>query len=1176
MSSPHNILLRRARILPCFISAVLLFINVHAAYAQQLVSLPSHSLELDISAAFKDSIVALPHQFILSGSDTLRTIDGYTLSRDKDYMLDHRRGWIELLPGWIDIAEPADTTVTLLITYQYFPFTFRDNYYLRKLIVLSDTTDGDTIRVARARGSPLSIDDLFGPSLQKSGSIVRGFTVGSNRDLSLNSGLRLQFAGRIASDIDVAAVLTDESTPIQPEGTTQTLQEFDKVFVEMRGGDFAATLGDFNLEFTETEFARLSRKLQGAQGTADYRFGFSRGSVTLSGAVPRGKFVTHEFTGLDGVQGPYRLRGRNNETHIIVIAGTERVYLDGIRQMRGETNDYVIDYTSGELTFTVRRLITSASRIVVDFEYTDRQFERSLIAAQTSSAFLENMARLRLSYFREADNPDAPVDFILSDSARAVIAAAGSDRLRATLDGVTRVDSNGLYIRVDTLVGAQQVTFYRYAPGNPAALYNVQFSNVGPGRGEYVRRQIGVFEWRGTGGGDYLPIILLPIPQSVDLFDAELRLSPLSDLIVAGEFASSRFDANRFSSLDDAMASGHAVKVSALYTPRDVTIGGTNIGGFDLSFKERYVNSRFVSLDRTNDIEFGRKWGFVSAQGNEEIQEGALKYLPTSSISVGGGYGRITRGTELRSVRNDGTLLIGGEGMPDVQYYMESVRSTEYNADNKSSWLRQRGTARYSIWKAIPRLRYENEDRTIKSLATDTVKAGSFGYSLWAPGLELRELGKLTLSAEYEWRTDDAFMGGSVMRASRAFTQGYAARLSEWNHLQSTLEITLRERKFSDAFKLGGSQDIQTVLVRSQSRYTPLNRGIDTDLLYQVSTEQSSRLERVFVRVAQGTGNYRYLGDLNNNGVADEDEFELTRFDGDFIAVTVPTEDLFPVIDLRTGLRVRITPRLFLEKTAGTVEGILSALSSETYVRVEEKSSERDLKRIYLLNLSRFRQDSTTISGSTLFTQDIHVFEGQPSFSTRLRFSQRKGLNNLSGGIERSFARERSIRMRWQLVREISNQLDVSNRIDRVGSTHFSPRVRDILSNSIAFDFSYRPEQHIELGLRTEAGSSIDRRPSPEVKADLNTQAIRFVYAFQGAGQARVETAREEVLLGTSLETVPFELTGGRVPGKTWLWRVAFDYRVTQFVQATVNYDGRSEGGGAPVHTARAEVRAFF
>jgi len=40
-----------------------------------------------------------------------------------------------------------------------------------------------------------------------------------------------------------------------------------------------------------------------------------------------------------------------------------------------------------------------------------------------------------------------------------------------------------------------------------------------------------------------------------------------------------------------------------------------------------------------------------------------------------------------------------------------------------------------------------------------------------------------------------------------------------------------------------------------------------------VST-QDSKLQKVFIKVPQGQGNYKYLGDLNNNGIADENEFE--------------------------------------------------------------------------------------------------------------------------------------------------------------------------------------------------------------------------------------------------------------------------------------------------------------
>jgi hypothetical protein len=281
------------------------------------------------------------------------------------------------------------------------------------------------------------------------------------------------------------------------------------------------------------------------------------------------------------------------------------------------------------------------------------------------------------------------------------------------------------------------------------------------------------------------------------------------------------------------------------------------------------------------------------------------------------------------------------------------------------------------------------------------------------------------------------------------------------------------------------------------------------------------------------------------------------------------------VIDLKTSARLRVVPLRFVDG-ASAIGSILAPLTSETYVRVEEKSTESDLAGIYLLHFSKFRQDATTIAGSTLFTQDLLVFEGNPLFSARLRFSQRQGVTNLSGGIEHTYVRERSVRLRWQLVPEIANQVDIVNRADRTSSRTATSRSRDIVSNGVTFDLSYRPQQNAELGFKLDVSRATDSHLTPELEANLNAQSARIVYAFQGAGQARGELIREEVQLARATESYPYELTGGRVPGKTWIWRAALDYRMTQFLQATMSYEGRTEGGGTPVHTARAEVRAFF
>jgi hypothetical protein len=183
--------------------------------------------------------------------------------------------------------------------------------------------------------------------------LFRGFTVGSNRDLSLNSGFRLQLNGKLSNDIEIVAALTDENTPIQPEGNTQKLQELDKVFIELRSKNVVGTLGDINVDFTNTEFANFTRKIQGVKGYVDYGLG----DAQLSGAISRGKFNTNKFNGVDGVQGPYRLIGKENEINILVLSGTERVYIDGIAMTRGDQADYTIDYGIGEITFTAEELL---------------------------------------------------------------------------------------------------------------------------------------------------------------------------------------------------------------------------------------------------------------------------------------------------------------------------------------------------------------------------------------------------------------------------------------------------------------------------------------------------------------------------------------------------------------------------------------------------------------------------------------------------------------------------------------------------------------------------------------------------------------------------------------------------------------------------------------------------
>jgi len=434
----------------------------------------------------------------------------------------------------------------------------------------------------------------------------------------------------------------------------------------------------------------------------------------------------------------------------------------------------------------------------------------------------------------------------------------------------------------------------------------------------------------------------------------------------------------------------------------------------------------------------------------------------------------------------------------------------------------------------------------------------------------------MAFRSEFQFRSEDSLSQGVLQKASESFSQTYQWRLKPWRNLSSTVDLTIRHKDFTEEFKRRGNSNIETLLMRTQARYSPLARALEADLFYEVQTQRSAKLDRVFVRVPKGTGNYQYLGDLNGNGVADESEFALTRFDGDYVVITIPTDELFPVIDLKTSSRIRLTPSRLVEPSASFVTKAIRSLSTETYLRVEERSTERDLKQIYLLHLSRFQNDSTTIVGTKQLTQDLYLFESDPDLSFRFRFGQRTGFTQYALANERSLTLERSIRIRGRLVKEIAAQFDVIQKVDRVTATRPTNRERNITSNTLISDFSYRPEQNIEVGFRFDVTRATDDFPVRPLTANINDQSIRLVYSLQTKGQLRGEVEREEVVLNGTAQTFPFELTGGKIVGKSWLWHFNLDYRVTDFVQATVGYDGRSEGGRPAVHLARAEVRAFF
>ncbi|MGK0325844.1 MAG: hypothetical protein ACJA1D_001185, partial [Polaribacter sp.] len=101
--------------------------------------------------------------------------------------------------------------------------------------------------------------------LQTRGFISRGITTGNNQNAVTNSALDLEISGKLSKDVTLRANIFDTNIPIQENGYSQNLTDFDRIFIEMFSKNWRVKAGDISIENKTSFFLPFTKQIAGLE-----------------------------------------------------------------------------------------------------------------------------------------------------------------------------------------------------------------------------------------------------------------------------------------------------------------------------------------------------------------------------------------------------------------------------------------------------------------------------------------------------------------------------------------------------------------------------------------------------------------------------------------------------------------------------------------------------------------------------------------------------------------------------------------------------------------------------------------------------------------------------------------------------------------------------------------------
>ena len=1065
--------------------------------------------------------------------------------------------------------KPVETD-TIFINYLKFPDFLTKTYkQLDDNIIVDDNSNNETLYKLKEPNS--SRDFVPFDGLTTSGSISRGVTVGNNQNSVLNSELDLQITGKLNDKVSLRASIQDANIPLQESGYSQRLDEFDQVFIELFSERWNVRAGDIDLVNTNSYFANFSKRVQGLNFNLKLGDDENRTNLFAAGAIVRGQFTTSQFIAQEGNQGPYKLQGPNGELFVLIVSGSETVYVNGIPIKRGEDQDYIIDYNAGEIIFNSTFPITSEMRITVDYQFSDRNYSR--FVAYGGGNYISEKLKIGVSVYSENDAKNQPLQQNLSEEQVNILANAGDDRTQMVAPSEIRdeLNENRILYRKE-LIGAVEAFVFSNNPDDE--LFRVTFTLVGENQGDYALSNINainnIYEFVGVNQGNYAPVVQLVAPTKLQIAVINGSYKPSEKTNISFEASGSKNDLNLFSTADDDNNDGFAGKVNI----NQILINRDSLWNLAAYFDSDYINANYRNIEGLYNPEFNRDWnldptninGIGLNLGNQWLVNSGFNLFHPEKGTVNYQYEHLNF--------SDG--FNGNRHIANANLFLKNWNiassSSFLNADsniNTSTFLRSYNRITYAMKKSWAGTKIAIEDNEQRNTATQELTPLSQRFKSYEVFLGVGDSTKIFTEIGYKNRVNDSIRNNQLEKVNTSNTFYLDSRFIQNKNTNLSLYANYRTLKNTD----DAIEDENSINSRLQFNQKLFKQIIQWNTIFETNSGRLPQQDFTYVEVEAGQGTYTW-NDYNENGIQELEEFEIAQFqdEGRFIRVLLPNRVFIKTHQNRLSQTLTFNPAQWSVSESKSKK-FWSHFYNQTSYLIDRKIKREGSK----FNLNPFNNNEEDQLGLQLNFRNVLFFNrGKQRYTTSYTFLDNTTRNVLSVGFIENSLKSHQLNFNHKIADNwLINMLSAFDNNESISENfasknfnfdeaRFNPKLSYLFNDNSSFDvfYQYASKNNTVGDMET-----------------LKQQNYGVSFTLGGSQNSAINgefNYFSNDYTGNPNTPVAYQILEGLQPGKNFTWTLLAQKKLTKFLDLNLSYFGRKSESSRTIHSGSIQLKAYF